>query len=149
MHVCTLFGHRACPESIRPQLKSVLRDLILYQNVSLFYVGNQGRFDAIAHSVLRELRQEYPHIDYAVVLAYMPGKRCAYKNAADTMLPEGIEAVHPRYAISWRNHWMLKQADYAVTYIAHHWGGAAQYYQKALRMGIPVINLPGANELCP
>lgn len=61
----------------------------------------------------------------------MPGKQTEYDDYSDTMFPEGIESVHPRYAISWRNNWMLKQSDYVVTYITHTWGGAAQYAKKA------------------
>ena len=37
----------------------------------------------------------------------------------DTMFPEGLELVHPRYAIERRNGWMLKRSDYFVTYVHH------------------------------
>ena len=107
----------------------------------MFYVGNQGRFDAIVRGVLRDLKNEYPQINYAVVLAYMPGKRTEYDDYSNTILPEGIESVHPRYAISWRNNWMLQQSDYVVTYITHSWGGAAQYADKARRQKKTVINI--------
>lgn len=107
----------------------------------MFYVGNQGRYDAIVRSVLRELKKEYPQINYAVVLAYMPGKQSEYDDDSDTMLPEGIETVHPRYAISWRNNWMLRRSDYVVSYITHLWGGAAQCLEKAKRLNKQVINL--------
>ena len=103
----------------------------------MFYVGHQGQFDAYAHSELQRLKREYPQINYAVVLAYMPGKKTEY----DTMLPEGIESVHPHYAISWRNNWMLRQSAYVVAYITHPWGGAAQYVSKARRMKKTVINM--------
>ena len=106
-----------------------------------FYVGNQGQFDAIVRSVLREVKKEYPQINYAVVLAYTPGKHTEYDDYSDTMLPEGIESVHPRYAISWRNNWMLRQSDYVVTYIAHTWGGAAQFAKKAEKQRKTIINL--------
>ena len=59
----------------------------------------------------------------------------------DTMLPEGIESVHPHYAISWRNNWMLKRSDYVVTYITHTWGGAAQCVKRAERCGKVIINV--------
>ena len=131
MPACTFFGHRDCPETIIPKLRQVLIDLIENHNVDMFYVGNQGRFDAIVRGELRDLQREYLQINYAVVLAYMPGKQTEYDDYSDTMLPEGVEAVHPRYAISWRNNWMLRQSDYVVTYITHSWGGAAQYAKKA------------------
>ena len=141
MAVCTFFGHRDCPETIKPRLREVLVDLITNNEVDTFYVGNQGRFDGIVRSVLRELAQEYPEIHYAVVLAYLPGKKNQYDDFSDTMLPEGIEAVHPRYAIEWRNRWMLQRADFVVTYIAQPWGGAAKFAERAKREGKTVINL--------
>ena len=141
MAVCTFFGHRDCPGLVKPRLREVLTDLIINNGVDTFYVGNQGRFDGIVRSVLRELEQEYPEIHYAVVLAYLPGKKNEYDDFSDTMLPEGIEAVHPRYAIEWRNRWMLQRADFVVTYIAHSGGGAAKFAEKAKREGKTVINL--------
>lgn len=141
MGVCTFFGHRDCPDSIKTQLREVLIDLVTNHNVDMFYVGNQGRFDAIVRGILRELKKEYPQINYAVVLAYMPGKQTELVDCSDTMLPEGIESIHPRYAISWRNNWMLRQSDYVVTYITHTWGGAAQFVSKAEKQGKIIIDL--------
>ena len=75
MAICTFFGHKECPDSIKPQLRDVLIDLITNHDVDMFYVGNQGQFDAIVRGVLRELKKECPQINYAVVLAYIPGKQ--------------------------------------------------------------------------
>ena len=107
----------------------------------MFYVGNQGQFDAIVRSVLRELKAEYPHINYAVVLAYMPRAQNENYDFSDTMLPEGIEKIHPRYAISWRNNWMLQHSEYVVTYITHTWGGANQFSEKSKKQKRIVMNL--------
>ena len=141
MSECTFFGHRECPDSIKAQLRATLIDLVTNHDVDMFYVGNQGRFDAIVRSVLRGVKKEYPQINYAVVLAYMPKKQSEYDDYSDTMIPEGIESVHPRYAISWRNNWMLQQSDYVVTYTTHSWGGAAQFAERAKRQEKTVINL--------
>ena len=141
MAACTFFGHRDCPETIRPKLQTILKSLITEHRVDIFYVGNQGRFDALVRAELRQLQGEYPHIRYAVVLAYMPRKRPENDDYTDTMLPEGIESVHPRYAISWRNNWMLQQSDYVVAYVTHSWGGAAQHLKIAEKNGILIINL--------
>lgn len=141
MSACTFFGHRECPDSIKAQLRAALIDLVTNHDVDMFYVGNQGRFDAIVRSVLREVKKEYPQINYAVVLAYMPGKHTEYDDYSDTMLPEGIESAHPRYAISWRNNWMLRQSDYVVTYITHSWGGAAQFAESARQQSKYIINI--------
>ena len=57
------------------------------------------------------------------------------------MLPEGIESVPPRFAISWRNRWMLRQSDHVVTFITRSFGGAAQFADAAKQQGKTVINL--------
>lgn len=138
MSVCTFFGHRDCPDSLRSRLWEAVEGLIVDQGVDVFYVGNQGQFDAMALGVLRELSQVYPHIRYGVVLAYLPRKDPA---APEAMLPEGLETVPPRYAIARRNEWLLRQADFVITYVTHSWGGAAKYVEKAKRQGKQLISL--------
>lgn len=139
MSACTFFGHRDCPESILPKLRHTLVELITQHGVDLFYVGNQGQFDRYVRGQLRLLEKEYPHIRYAVVLAYMPA--CREEDASDTMLPEGIESVHPKYAIVWRNNWMLRNADYVVAYVTRPWGSASGFIQKARAQKRIVIDL--------
>ena len=146
MLACTFFGHRDCPDSLKPMIRSVVIDLITNYGIDMFYVGHQGGFDGLVRSVLYEITQEHPQVYYAVVLAYMPSESSASSDTYDTMLPEGIELVHPRYAISWRNNWMLQHSDFVVVYVAHSWGGAAQYVQKAIRSGKTVINLYHSQE---
>lgn len=136
---CTFFGHRDCPSDTKDILIEVLIDLIENQSVNMFYVGNNGAFDRLVRGVLRELVHEYPQIQYAVVLERMPSEQD--ENAQDTMLPEGIEEVPPRFAISWRNNWMLRRADYVVTYITHSWGGAAKFAEAAARQKKTMIDL--------
>lgn len=143
MAVCTFFGHRDCPSSIRVNLRETLVYLIKHKNVDLFYVGNQGAFDTMVRTVLRELVSEYPHICYAVVLAYLPQRQSTFDAHcnSDTILPEGIELIHKRFAVHWRNKWMLRQSDYVVTYITHSWGGAAQFVEMAARQKKQIISL--------
>ena len=141
MSTCTFFGHRECPVSVEETLLSTLEELILTHGVNQFYVGHQGQFDAYVHKVLKKLGEKYPHIHYAVVLAYMPGQFMEYEDFSDTMVPEGIESIHPRFAIFWRNNWMLQKADYGVTYVTHTWGDAYRFASQARRKGKYVINI--------
>ena len=130
---CTFFRHRYVPQKIEPTLRSTLIDLIENQDVNLFYVGNHGEFDAMVRRVLRELSTKYP-ISYNVVLAYIPYKRNEFDTAdySDTILPEGIETVPKRFAINYRNKWMIEQSDFVVTYVVHDGGsGAAQFKKTA------------------
>lgn len=145
MPACTFFGHRDCPVAIKPRLRATVVELIERYGVDRFYVGRQGAFDAMVRSVLRELAEVYPHISYAVVLERLPdGKQKPdMRDFSPTIFPDGLETVPPRFAISRRNEWMLRQSDYVVAYITHGWGGAAQYVEKAARMGKVVVNLAG------
>ncbi len=140
MKACTFFGHRDCPDTIYPRLKNCIEDLIVNQGVGCFYVGHQGRFDALALRALRELQAAYPIIKHYVVLAYLPQKEMPYP-AEETLYPEGLESVPPRYAITHRNRWMLAHADCVITNVAAPVGGAAMAKKEASRKGKTVIEL--------
>ena len=140
---CTFFGHKYVPDSVEPALRSLLKNLIEKEGADLFYVGNHGAFDAMARRVLRDLSKRYP-ITYHVVLAYMPREHDALNPSdySDTILPEGVENVPRRFAISFRNRWMVERADVVVTYVTHEIGsGAAQFKKLAERKKKRVINL--------
>ena len=89
---------------------------------------------------LEELSQTYP-ITYNIVLAYIPTKKSEYDNFTNTLLPEGIETTPKRFAISYRNKWMIEQADIVVTYVTHTYGGAWQFKAMAERQGKLIIEL--------
>ena len=134
---CTFFGHRDSPETIKPKIRAAVIDLIENHGVTMFYVRNQGNFDRLVRSVLKEVTTAYPGVGYAVVLAYMPSAKVAnrYEDFSDTMLPEGIEKVPKRYAILWRNKWMIAHADYVVTYVTRPCGGASRFADCAGKNG--------------
>lgn len=71
----------------------------------------------------------------------MPGKQTEYDDYSDIMLPESMESVHLRCAISCRNNWMILNSDYVVTYISHSYGSAARYASRAQQQGKVVTNL--------
>ncbi|MBQ8765179.1 MAG: hypothetical protein IJZ16_00060 [Clostridia bacterium] len=138
--VCTFFGHKDTPKEIEPTLRSTLIDLIENKNVNMFYVGNNGNFDTMVRRQLEDLSQTYP-ITYSVVLAYLPTEKNKYDNLTNTIYPEGLETVPKRFAISWRNKWMIQQSDIVVTYVTHNFGGAAQFKEMANMKKKIVINI--------
>lgn len=148
MSACTFFGHRDSPETIKPRLREAIVELIEKCGVTTFYIGDKGAFDLMAKSIIRELCEVYPQIRYSIVLAYLPQKRDEFdtRDYSDSIFPEGIETIPKRYAISWRNAWMLKRADHVICYVNHSWGGAAQFVEKAIKQGKIVINLAEPNE---
>ena len=127
--IWTFFGHSDTPETVKPTLKTAIIELIEKEHVTGFYVGNHGNFDRMAISILSELAK-IRCIRFYVVLAYQPTeKETAY--LAHTVLPDGIETVPPRFAVNYRNKFMLENADFVITYVTHSWGGAAKFKQLA------------------
>ena len=131
------FGHRDAPETIKSTLQeTILR--MLDEGVTCFYVGNHGRFDAMAMNILSQLRTEH-FFDYAVAVTGF----AAAKKIADhpTIIPEGVEVGPPRFAIDRRNCWLVDQADIVIAYISYDWGGAVKYVKRAHKKGRTILNL--------
>ena len=128
MATVTFFGHRDTPKETEPTLRLTLINLIENKNATVFYVGNHGNFDAMVRRQLDDLSKTYP-IKYYVVLAYMPGKNDTTDE--HSILPEGIETVPRRFAINYRNKWMLYKADIVVIYVTRPVGGAWEFKQMA------------------
>jgi len=133
MFTCTFFGHRDCSDEVKILAENTIRKLIVNGYVDCFYVGNQGYFDKMILNILSKLKEEFHYINYNVVLAYIPVNKkeydtIDYKNA---IIPEGIENVPKRFAISHRNRWMVNKSDYVVCYVTRSFGGAAQFVEYA------------------
>lgn len=105
----------------------------------MFYVGNHGKFDRIALGTLRSLKKKYPHIRYAMVLAYLPKKE--RWEETPTLYLEEMAKIPRRYAIARRNEWMVEMSGYVIAYVKCNVGGAARYKTLAEKKGKTVLNL--------
>ena len=135
-NTCCFLGHREVTHIIRPKLTAIIEKLITEDGVTDFYVGNQGQFDSMVYSVLKELKVKYPQIRYTVVLAYMPDEHIKEVYGEDTLFPDGLESVPKKFAISKRNDWMIQQSGIVVCYVYKITGGAAKFREKAEKKGL-------------
>ena len=138
MSACTFFGHKDCSETKYSNILQAIQNLITEKNIITFYVGTQGNFDSLVYRALCNLRADFPQIRIYRVLAYLPKDNSLI---SDSILLEGIELIHPRYAISWRNRWMIEHSDYVIAYITHNYGGAARFVNEAERRGKTIIRV--------
>ena len=138
MSACTFFGPGACPETKYSNILQAIQNLITEKNIITFYVGTQGNFDSLVYRALCNLRADFPQIRIYRVLAYLPKDNSLI---SDSILLEGIELIHPRNAISWRNRWMIEHSDYVIAYITHNYGGAARFVNEAERRGKTIIRV--------
>lgn len=58
-----------------------------------------------------------------------------------TLFPLGIERVPYRYAISWRNNWLIDKSDFLIAYVKGKVGNAHAFLKKAIGKGLVVVNL--------
>ena len=138
---CCFFGHREVTHNIREKLTAIIDKLITDDGVTEFYLGNQGRFDSMVYSVLKEMKEKYQQIRYTVVLAYMPDEHIKEVYGEDTLFPDGMESVPKKYAISKRNDWMIQQSGFVVFYVYKITGGAAKFSEKAEKKGLRIIGV--------
>lgn len=137
--VCTFFGHRNAPKTIRSSLKSVLSDLIENKNVNMFYVGNNGYFDSMVRDLLKEFKKTH-NINYYVALAYIPQKKDG-NDYTDSIYFDELSLKPYRTRILERNKLMIEKSDIVVTYVTHITGGAYEFKTFAQKKGKTVINL--------
>ena len=142
MKICTFFGHRTVYGHVELKLKQTISDLIINENVDQFYVGNNGEFDSRVYACLKKLKNTYTNIKIFVILAYLPRKKekMYYFDESETIYPEGLESVMPKFAINRRNAWMLERSDYVVTYVKHG-GNAEKLRDLALKRGKTVLEV--------
>ncbi len=141
----TFCGHsQVCDrERVRAWLVRVVRALI-EEGADVFYLGGYGEFDRMAASVLGQLKDQYPHIQRILVLAYLNRKQ-DLTGYDDTTYPP-LESVPPRYAIVRRNRWMVETADLVIGYVTHDGGGAAGTLRYAGRKKKQILCYPEIPE---
>lgn len=145
MPTCTFFGHRHTPSRLYAPLIEAIEALIREHGVDNFLLGNQGDFDAMALKALRELQQKYSHIKYTVVLAYHPSLRPPSNAETDeTVFPDELDKVHPRYAVDKRNRYMVAGSDFVISYALID-GGAMKFTKLAQRSEKTVISINQEN----
>ena len=137
--VCTFFGHRELYQDIGPQLEQAIITAI-HQGYNIFWCGGYGAFDLCAAGTVHRLKKSYPHIQVVLILAYLP-EHPILEIYDHSIFPEGIEIGPPRFAISRRNQWIIKNCDGAICYVNQTYGGAYTAYQKLHRQDKVLTNL--------
>ncbi len=113
---------------------------LIQQGVETFLSGGQGGFDWLGARVVSELKKKYPNIKNILVIPYL-NFNIRNKDLFDEILyPDGFEKYHFKAAIPKRNRFLVDHAKYAICYVTHGWGGAAQTYEYAKRHGRIIID---------
>ena len=96
----------------------------------------------------RKYQKEHPDINmkFVFVTPYMTESHQKnhlnpIRHKYDEILYPPIEDKPLRYAIVYRNQYMMMLASLVVAYVSHQWGGAWQTYRYAVKRNRKVINL--------
>lgn len=113
--------------------------------VTEFLVGNYGAFDRTAAATVKKAKAQHPGIHLYLMLPYRPeqGRPLPDMEGYDNAIyPLEMEDVPLKLAIPRLNRLMVEDADYAIAYVLHSWGGAAttlEYAQVREQKGLIYI----------
>ena len=136
---CTFIGQKNAPSTLERNLRKTILKLVLNDIVETFYISGQGKFDEMVLYNLHDIWLSYPHIKYYVVLDYLPKKFTVYDYP--TEIVEGIDKVPKKYAMDFRNKWMIDNSDIVVTYVTQRLSGAAKLVEQAKQKEKRIIDL--------
>ena len=120
------------------KILSLLLQLVGDSPAELF-LGGYGAFDDFARKCGRKYQKEHPNTKLVFVTPYM-NKECK-KDLYDDIIYPPIEDKPLKFAILYRNRWMVENSDFVIAYITHTWGGAYQTYKYAKRQKKQIYNL--------
>ena len=141
--ICSFFGHRDAPDKMRLRLYDEIKRHVSERGTDTFYVGGYGNFDNMVSSILHEIKGLYPHISVYQILAYMPTIENGKSNGIrhPTLYPDGLELVPKKFAIVYRNRWIINESDYIIAYVSANYGGAYEALKYARIKHKSIINL--------
>ena len=145
--IVTFCGHArfSKSEEYEKKILAFLEEKIGDQPADM-YLGGYGSFDSFAYDCCKKYKETHPSVSLVFVTPYMTidyqKNHLNYQNARyDSIFYPEIEDKPKRYAITYRNKYMVEKADYVLAYVSHDWGGAYTTYKHAKRNGKAIFNL--------
>ena len=147
--IITFCGHAlfSKSEECEHELLSFLEKIVGDEPADM-YLGGYGAFDIFSYECCKKYKKTHPNVSLIFVTPYVimnNSEERLYFNGRkyDCILYPELEGRPLKYAISYRNRYMVDVADYVIAYIDHDWGGAYQTYKYAKRKKKPLLNLSG------
>ena len=127
-------------------LREVLERLVEEQGVMEFLTGGMGEFDELFTRTVRSMKQNDPRLRLVLVSPYLTQKiateKAWYERQYDEILiPAELDGVHPKAAITLRNHWMVDHSDFVIAALRRDYGGAADAVRYAKMQRTEIIEL--------
>ena len=145
---CCFAGHREVLDGeTKNKIKEIAVKLIKGHNVTEFWVGNYGRFDACAALAIRELKDGgYPEIKLNLIIPYLTKEienhQELYHKNYDKVTVADLPLTTPKkFWIIKANEYMVDNSDFLICYIDHDYGGAYRTYSYAKSKKLEIFNV--------
>ncbi len=120
-------------------------------NPADMYLGGYGEFDAFAYDCCKKYKDTHANINLVLVTPYLTVEYQRNKlqyliGQYDSIVYPEIENKPKRYAITYRNRYMVEVADYVIAYVTHDWGGAYRTYRYARGKHKEIFNIATLEE---
>lgn len=119
---CSFFGHRKIVETeeLRQRVRGVIVNLIENHDVRIFLFGSRSEFDTLCHSIVTELKAQYPEI-----------QRRAYTCRSETCTLEAEREKWERiYSYFEKRPVTLLGVEEEVEHKTKYTAGKAQYVER-------------------
>ena len=147
--IITFIGHSSL--KISDKLLDLIKEAILnnidkYEE-NTFYCGGYGDFDEICRKVSCDLKKDFENIEVVFVSPYFTVQQQRkfgdlIKNRVyDSVVYPELEKVPLKFAINYRNQWMIEKSDLIIAYVDKEYGGAHTSLCFAQKKKKKIINL--------
>ena len=143
--IITFCGHSTFVQNevMNKILYNIYTDIIS-DNEAELYIGNYGSFDNFAYHCGAQYRETHKNTRLVFVTPYLTDNYIKSKTKMyhfDDIVYPDLENVPPRFAITYRNKWMIDKSDIVIAYINRDFGGAYQSFKHAVKCKKKIINL--------
>jgi uncharacterized phage-like protein YoqJ len=145
--IITFCGHSHFKKTTDAEQKILefLEEKIGNQDAEI-YLGEYGGFDNFAYDCSKKYKDTHSNVSLVFVTPYITENyqknHLIYQQKRfDSIIFPPIEDKPLKFAIYYRNKYMIEKADYIIAYINHNTGGAYESYKHAKRKNKYIFNL--------
>lgn len=143
--VISFFGHSSfCGRAEYKQAVMNLLESVIGEDKVDFYLGGYGGFDSFVYECCKEYKNAHPSASLIFVTPYLDenyNKNRFAKGDYDAVFYPHIENIPKRYALIYRNRYMVENSDVIIVYISREFGGAYRAYSYAIKKNKIIHNI--------
>ena len=145
--IITFFGHSNFHKTTEYEQKILeYLEKNIGDTLTEAYLGGYGDFDELAYECCKKYKATHPNFSLIFVTPYITEEyqknRLNYVKTKynDIIYPE-IEDKPLKFAITYRNRWMVERADHVICGILVEYGGAYKAYSYAKSKNKTIFNI--------